>query len=265
MGIKAIFMDMDGTLLQSDKETISEQLINKLNELESRGVKIFIATGRSYSAAERFVKKIGIKNPVITYNGGKIINPINNEIIFENPVSTQNIKKLIEFSHEYGVHLNLYYDEKLYIEKETDEGLAYIRKTKMDYIVENFNTFVETGKVSTKCLFLAEHNKLLKMKEKLEKEIEELIFVFSQDTYLECLNRDVNKGIAVKKMMEKYNFEPNEVIAFGDQWNDYEMLTAVGKGYLMGNANDDIKSKFSKDRITKSNDEDGIFEVIKDL
>ena len=54
-------------------------------------------------------------------------------------------------------------------------------------------------------------------------------------------------------------------MAFGDQWNDLEMLKFVKYGYLMGNAEEELKEKFSDDRITLSNDEDGIYEVIKGL
>ena len=54
-------------------------------------------------------------------------------------------------------------------------------------------------------------------------------------------------------------------MAFGDQWNDLEMLKSVKYGYLMGNATDELKKEFPKDRITLTNDEDGIYEVIKEL
>ena len=63
MKIKAIFMDMDGTLLNSNN-LVSEKLKNKLQELEKKGIKIFIATGRSYAATSNYVREIGIKNPV---------------------------------------------------------------------------------------------------------------------------------------------------------------------------------------------------------
>ena len=62
MSIKAIFMDMDGTVLTSEHK-VSDKLKNKLNELEEKGIKIFVATGRSYSGTKRYLELIGIKNP----------------------------------------------------------------------------------------------------------------------------------------------------------------------------------------------------------
>ncbi len=90
-------------------------------------------------------------------------------------------------------------------------------------------------------------------------------FVFSKPHYLECLNNEVNKGLAIKELLKKYDISPEETMAFGDQWNDLEMLKFVKYGYLMGNATEELKQEFSKDRITLSNDEDGIYEVIKVL
>ena len=58
--IKAIFMDLDGTVLTSEHK-VSENLIRKLRELEEKGVKIFIATGRTFSSSKLFVEMLGIK------------------------------------------------------------------------------------------------------------------------------------------------------------------------------------------------------------
>ena len=82
MKIKAIFMDMDGTLLKSD-HTMSDKLKKKLIELDKNGVKIFISTGRMYAAALPYLKQLGITTPVITYNGGKIVDPSTSETLYE--------------------------------------------------------------------------------------------------------------------------------------------------------------------------------------
>jgi len=261
MKIKAIFMDMDGTLLRSD-HTMSDKLKEKLIELDKNGVKIFISTGRMYAAALPYLKQLGITTPVITYNGGKIVDPSTSETLYENPVTAETVKRVIEVSRETGIHLNLYSDDKLYVENETPEGKAYAEKTGLKYVLVNFDEFI--GKTSTKALFLGENEKLVKLKEELEKELPQSIFVFSQPTYLEVLNKGVSKGKAVKELMNKYGFSEDEVMTFGDQWNDFDMLKLVKYGYLMGNASEDLKKEFTEDRITLSNDDEGIYHIIKD-
>ena len=262
MKIKAIFMDMDGTLLRSD-HTMSDKLKEKLMELDKNGVKIFISTGRMYAAALPYLKQLGITTPVITYNGGKIVDPSTSETLYENPVTAETVKRVIEVSRETGIHLNLYSDDKLYVENETPEGKAYAEKTGLKYVLVNFDEFI--GKTSTKALFLGENEKLVKLKEELERELPQSIFVFSQPTYLEVLNGGVSKGKAVKELMNKYGFSEDEVMTFGDQWNDFDMLKLVKYGYLMGNASEDLKKEFTEDRITLSNDDEGIYHIIKDI
>lgn len=260
--IKAIFMDLDGTVLTSEHK-VSENLIKKLRELEAKGVKIFIATGRTFSSSKPFVEMLGIKNPVINYNGGRVINPLNSEVIFEKPVEAQYVKELIRISREKRIHLNLYMDDKLYIENETDEGVKYSESVEIPYYVKNFEEFI--GKTSTKALFIAKNAILLELKKKLEEKLPHINFVFSKPYYLECLNKEVNKGLAIKELLKKYEISPEETMAFGDQWNDLEMLKFVKYGYLMGNATEELKQEFSEDRITLPNDEDGIYEIIKEL
>ena len=262
MKIKAIFMDMDGTLLRSD-HTMSDKLKEKLIELDKNGVKIFISTGRMYAAALPYLKQLGITTPIITYNGGKIVDPSTSETLYENPVTAETVKRVIEVSRETGIHLNLYSDDKLYVENETPEGKAYAEKTGLKYVLVNFDEFI--GKTSTKALFLGENEKLVKLKEELERELPQSIFVFSQPTYLEALNKGVSKGKAVKELMNKYGFSEDEVMTFGDQWNDSDMLKLVKYGYLMGNASEDLKKEFTEDRITLSNDDEGIYHIIKDI
>ena len=216
-----------------------------------------------YAAALPYLKQLGITTPVITYNGGKIVDPSTSETLYENPVTAETVKRVIEVSRETGIHLNLYSDDKLYVENETPEGKAYAEKTGLKYVLVNFDEFI--GKTSTKALFLGENEKLEKLKEELERELPQSIFVFSQPTYLEVLNGGVSKGKAVKELMNKYGFSEDEVMTFGDQWNDFDMLKLVKYGYLMGNASEDLKKEFTEDRITLSNDDEGIYHIIKDI
>lgn len=262
MEIKAIFMDMDGTLLKSD-HTVSDKLRNKLNELEEKGIKVFISTGRPFASTEKYAREIGIKNPVIVFNGAMVTDPVTGEAVFEDAIDPEDVQKLIKISRERGVHLNLYSGGKVFFEQETEEGFAYVKKTGMEYVFESLENF--SGKKSPKGLFMGTGEVLTELKKELEEKIPQLDFMFSHPTYLECLKKGVNKGRAVKAMIDRYGIREDETMAFGDQWNDLEMLKLVKYGYLMGNAGGDLKKEFPKDRIALTNDEDGIYEIIKEL
>lgn len=263
MEIKAIFMDMDGTLLKSN-HTISPKLKEKLYELSQNNVKVCIATGRTFTASKPYIDMIEVvKEPTIHYNGSMIVNPITGEILYEKYLDIDDVKKIVKISREKNVHLNLYNNDEMYIENESAEGKRYAKNVGINYTVINFDDFI--GKTSTKGLFIGEHEKLVEIKKYLEKEIPELNFVFSQPTYLEVLNKNANKGIAVLEMLKRFGISTEETMAFGDQWNDLEMLKTVKYGFLMGNATEDLKKEFPRDRITLTNDEDGILEILNKI
>ena len=260
MGIKAIFMDMDGTLLRSDR-TLSEKLKQKLKELSDKGVKICIATGRMFKASKKYIDYIeGVKEPTIHYNGGMIVDPNTGEILYEKAINPELVKKIIDISRQSKVHLNLYYKDEMYIDSESEEGLIYAKRSGVPYIVENFENY--KGKTSTKGLFIGENTRLVELKKELEEKIDELNYVFSSPSYLEVLPKVSNKGLGVLEMLKRFGLTTDEAMAFGDQWNDLEMLKTVKYGYLMGNADEKLKEKFSHDRITLTNDEDGILYIL---
>ena len=204
------------------------------------------------------------ENETITYNGARIvsINCVSDEI-YEQPLSEKIVEKLIDVSRNKKIHLNLYNNDDLYVENNSKEAIAYSKGVGIDFILDSFDNFI--GKTSTKGLFIAENSVLLNLKEELEKIISEVNYVFSKPHYLEVLNKNVNKGKAVQHVLEKHGISKEEAIAFGDQWNDYEMLETVKYGILMGNAPKELKQKFPKDRITLSNDEDGIVHMLEKL
>ena len=96
------------------------------------------------------------------------------------------------------------------------------------------------------------------LKQRIEKEVQGVTPVFSKPCYLEVLSEGVSKGSAIEHIAKLEGVDMKDIMAFGDQWNDYYMLKKVGYGYLMGNAKDDLKEHFPKNRITESCDDNGV-------
>ena len=163
MKIKAVFMDLDGTTLREDL-TISNRLKEKINELEGKGIKFFVSTGRSYKSSKPFVEELALKHETITYNGARIVSADDNESnnIYEQPLSSEIVGKLVKISREKGIHLNLYNDDELYVENNSEEAIAYSKSVGINYILEDFDEF--NNKTSTKGLFIADNEILLNLK-----------------------------------------------------------------------------------------------------
>ena len=97
----------------------------------------------------------------------------------------------------------------------------------------------------------------------LRKYFPELSIARSSDSLLEIMAGGINKAEAVRYLCDLRKIPLTSTIAFGDNYNDLEMLEAVGCGVLMGNAPSELQKHFSF--VTKSNDQDGIFQAFKEL
>ncbi|WP_297598400.1 Cof-type HAD-IIB family hydrolase [uncultured Cetobacterium sp.] len=258
--IKAIALDLDGTLLNSKKE-LSEENKKILYKFYKKKCEIIIVTGRSYNATKLVVEELGFPLTAICYNGAKIIDTEKEDVIFEKPLDEHIVKKLIKLSRETKIHLNLYQDEKWYVENIKNWQTDYYKKaTKLSPEEKDFCTF-ETY-LMTKALFIDENVELKKL-EKLIKEYLKLdvYLAFSQERYLEVLDKEVNKGLALEKILKSKGVSLDECIAFGDAGNDMEMISMVKYGVAMGNASQELKDKASY--ITDINDENGVAKFLE--
>ena len=143
------------------------------------------------------------------------------------------------------------------------EAEYYSNLTDIKWNLINFDDFM--GKKSTKALFVAEYKRLEEIKEILQKKLSGVEYVFSSEYYMEILKEGVNKGSAVKKVLEESGVSKDEAMAFGDHWNDKEMLQYVKYGYLMGNAPENLKEVFDKEKIIAANNEDGVAQILEKL
>ena len=252
---RAVVTDLDGTLLNNEKEVsdFSKEVINKIRE---KGIKFFIATGRSYPDTKRIMETIGIKVPLITSNGARI-NDENGETIYANDLEKKYIRKILEMDYKkYGeeIFLNLYSDNVWYI---TEEMTMDPFKDLKHFLPHKITVEEAKQKSVSKFFFIGDHEHLMR----LEKELFLLTdgnvnIAMVTPECLEVFDIEVHKGNAIKILMKKEKVKMSEVVAFGDGFNDYEMLKMVGKGYVMGNALYQLKEALPDNEIIGTCDSD---------
>lgn len=257
MSIRFIAFDLDGTLLNSDKK-ISPRNIEALKRAEAKGVKITLCTGRASAAVKDYVEELGMKGPVITFQGSKIVDTATGEVIFEKGLTPEEILPIITLCEEEGIHLNLYTDDVIYIEKENEESTYYKRFAPNTEMREVGKLSAFMTKPTTKLLMLAPRKKL----EEIRPRVAALLgpgmdMFYSSEVFLEVVNKEGNKGNAVKYIAEEYyGFSQNEVMTFGDHLNDLSMIQYAGLGVAMANGEERLKQE--ADYVTLSNNDDGV-------
>ncbi|ACZ00646.1 Cof-type HAD-IIB family hydrolase [Streptobacillus moniliformis] len=264
---KAVVTDLDGTLLNSSHK-VSEYSKKVIKKFVEKGYKFYIATGRLHASTKEIADSIGVKIPLITVNGTRILDENGNEI-YNNTLSFETVKKIASLDYKScgeDLLINGYFRNVwLVTDKKAEE---YYRKERPDkpYFPNTVSEEEFMSKTFNKMHFIGNHESLLKLREKILKEIDEdLNVVFVGNTCLEIFNKDANKAKAAKFVLEKDGIKLSEAIAFGDSLNDYEMLKEVGKGFLMGNAIYLLKEMAPELEIIETNDNDGEAKKIEEI
>jgi Cof subfamily protein (haloacid dehalogenase superfamily) len=259
---KAIFVDLDGTLLNSKKE-ISSLNLDCLNKFIENGIDVIIATGRTIKSVRKVTKGLNLKSPIITLNGSNIHNQIDGyamsvsyienslkDHIFEfcrRSIENFNIKNILVDTANYFFVLN---PHNLDLEEfmnhyDTPPKLLDLNNPPEDSVV-SFLFLLEDE--AQRIEFINSHNQFLPQKVKL--------CTFNGWPWIEIGSPNTNKGSAMEFVCEHLGIECKDVIAFGDGHNDVEMLQNAGLGVAM--ANSDNHALNAAKTKTKSHDDDGV-------
>ncbi len=266
MPVKLIALDLDGTLLDSGKNVPKENR-DALRAASERGVIIVLASGRMTDSIAPYADVLGIDVHMMGYNGARVVGTAaeGRPVLFHNPLPSECADEVIDFHEENGVQLNYYLDEMLY--SKDDDAMRplaqlYVDRTKSPIrYVDTLRQF--KGAEPTKLILLAEFERRNELYNELSPRFDGRAKLIKTDPeYLEVLNRDIDKGVALKGMCDALGIPVAESMACGDGDNDAEMIAAAGIGVAMANASD--TSLAAADYVTE-NDHNaaGVAEAVK--
>ncbi len=256
--IKMVVTDIDGTIY-SPETGITDNVKKCIKNLADNGIMVVIATGRTYASAKTIADRLGIKYPLICYQGG-LVNSYEGEILNVIYLDEKPAREIIENFRKRNIHLNVYVEDKLYVEDDNKYIKDYIGDKGIDYWkVDSFNEldFTKLNKLLAINYDTAFIDKLI---EELKEKYPQLYVVKSAKYFCEIANKQATKGNAIKFLAKKFGFSINEVMAIGDQNNDIEMVETAGIGVAMGNGTEQIKQK--ADYITDTIENDGFVKAV---
>ena len=251
--IKAIFFDIDGTLVSFKSHTVPESARRAIARLREQGVKVFIATGR-------LMKHVAIVNDIevdgyITVNGGYCITSAG-EVIFESAFPRATVERVIDLSEQYGFDLNVMTHEDMYVSSMGERVQKIASMINIMPTVADVRAIAATQPVVQMCPYISRE---------LEQEIMPLLpdCVGSRwiETFMDLNVRGVDKSLGIQQVMNYYGLTMAEAMAFGDGGNDLPMVRDAAVGVAMDNACDELKAV--ADYITSSVDEDGVSRALE--
>lgn len=260
---KVVISDLDGTLLNTQHQ-VSPRTRKTLRKMVELGTKFVVATGRHHIDVKKIRDALGLEIYLVTSNGA-VVTDKQDQIIYNKTIPTELAQELSELPlPDPDTAVNIYTPDSWYANKVMPEYLEYHKDSGFSYI---HTDLVKLDKSSiNKFFFIAEHEPLLELENTLLERYEgKLSIAFSQPDCLEVMALGVNKGAAITSILEQNNVPLDAAIAFGDGMNDYEMLSIVGHGVVMGNAHDRLKMALPDLPRAGVNDEDGVAEYLHRL
>jgi Cof subfamily protein (haloacid dehalogenase superfamily) len=273
MKYKMIAMDMDGTLLTTDK-VVSRRNKEILKKAADMGIKLVVCTGRIFTSAWVYADLIGTEAPIIASNGAYIREKDRDEVIYMKTLPKEDIFKVVKIVKDYGFYPHLFSSDTIFTEKiiftskmydKQNESLPSQKKVKIVITDDLEKTIEENYQIILKIVIVSEMDEIEKLN-KLRNEIASKIdasIVASAANNFEIMSKGISKGNSVKMLGDIYGISPEETICIGDNENDISMIEYAGFGVAMGNATDGLKA--AADNVTDTNDNDGVAKAIEKI
>ncbi len=251
--IKAIFFDIDGTLIPFGTRKLPESTYNSLLKIkEETGIHIIIATGKSLASV---LKQDLMRIPFdgfLTLNG---------QLCYDKDFRMNFVYPIIP--EEMDVLKNIFNDHKIpfILIGEFSKYINFMNEKMLYHLEESNDVIPDVGEYRGERIYQITAAVTPRQREILESTMDYCqITAWSEDT-IDIFCRGGGKSNAVKNLLRIYNLKPEEIMAFGDSENDIGMLKYAGIGVAMGNASDNVKAV--SDYITDTVDNDGIEKALK--
>lgn len=274
MEIKAVFFDIDGTLI-NDSRTVLKSTEKAIHSLKEQGILVGLATGRGPFFVRPFMEQLQL-DFAVTYNGQYIFS--RDKVISATPIDKQHLQQLIAYARKNRKEIALGTRDGVFGSRIMSFGLSpvsqwssrFVPKKLVKSVTNGFNRLI--GKVvpqNTQELSALSRQPIYQVlmlatpqeSEQLAEQFPELKFTRSSPYASDIINQGTSKLEGIKRIGEEFGFDISQVMAFGDSDNDLEMLSGVGLSIAMGNGTSKVK-EIAK-HTTSSNSQDGIHRALE--
>lgn len=265
--IRAIFTDVDGTLLNADRQ-LSPRTIKAFRTLADK-VTVVLASSRMPSAMTHLQHELGVVgHPLICYNGGYVLAGDSAGHVYADHVIPLDVcRGIVAKSQNVPVHISLYQADNWYARHADRWTDKEERVTKVSPQYRDFDTVLAEWERNNlgahKIMCMGDAPDIAAFYDLLHNQYGDRIHIYkSRPTYLELATRSVSKATGMELVMrEILNSDVRAAMAFGDNYNDVEMLSKAGIGIAVDNAIVDAKQVAAE--ITDSGERDGVAQALE--
>lgn len=266
MNCKLIAMDLDGTL-NNDKKLITPRTREALMRAQEKGIRLALASARPTPGLykeSRILELASHKGILMAYNGGRISDAATGKTLFETCMPRELAASVLRHLEHFPVTPILDDGRQFYVQDKKGYKVEYeCRNNQMTCTeVENLARFLNFSPI--KILMSGREEELPSLIERIAEPFQDqLSVVMTAPFYLEVIPKEIHKGQGLAQICQVLDIGLEDTIAFGDAQNDIPMIRAAGLGVAMGNACPELKE--AADRITDTNNRDGIARLLEEL
>ncbi|HEY8421496.1 MAG TPA: Cof-type HAD-IIB family hydrolase [Thermoclostridium sp.] len=260
MKYKLIAADIDGTLVNNKRE-VTPKTKAKIHEAIGKGVIFAISSGRPIQGVQLITRQLEADVPVITYNGAMVITGESRKVIYSCTMKREDALQVEKLGKERNTTIAIWAENQLFVNRADERAAKYSELSGTEpKVYEDIEELIAKG--INKILWYDEVDRINEFQKELKDIINPTVnFHTSQPFFLEFVDVNASKAIALEKLGEFYGIKKEEMIAIGDGFNDLSMIEYAGLGVAMENAPAEIKE--AADFVTLSNENDGVAYVIE--
>ncbi|MDH4379584.1 MAG: Cof-type HAD-IIB family hydrolase [Vampirovibrionales bacterium] len=244
--IQLLALDLDGTLVR-DNLTIDSKVHSLLHNIQAKGtIKVVVATGRMHPSAKIYADKLGITQPIISYQGSMVCaQDVGQTRLHHQPISFDMAERLWAFLDTEKFHTNTYIENQLYTHATNPFLDLYRSLSGLEpNLINNWQDVpLALRQQGPTKLMVIDEERMPQLIGGLKEHFGDAITYFmSRSNFCEIIAPNVSKWSAVWWLAQQWNIPQHAIMCCGDQENDAAMIEAAGIGVAMGNAPDHIKA-----------------------
>lgn len=259
-----VLLDLDGTLVDSDLQ-VSVNTKKLLKRLEKRGVPIVLCSARAPMGVELVGKQVGLGSPIVCYSGSLILDT-DRSILTDRGISRDDAVSFKQFAKLNFPDITVcsyMYDIWLVDDAGDPYNVMLAERNQCEAITGSLDAALKGDGHVHKMMCMGQPHEIRRLQDAAAGRFPAMEFVRSGDIFLEVLTRGVSKLTAMECLREHYRVDMEQIVAIGDYYVDIDMISRAGLGIAMGNSPDEVKR--AADRVTASNDEEGVYLALKTL
>ncbi len=241
--IRLIASDVDGTLIPEGTPAIHPDFFQVIRDLKERGITFVAASGRSYGSVRSVFEEVADDIYFISNNGGILC--YQGQVRKMYPLEEEMILAIITYFREMKEKHEVFYllttEEQDYTECDDKEMMDWIRngyKVKVDWMKDACEVKQPLVKMS---IYFKNIDAMVMAEEAKARFGDRISIMASGEHWIDFVNKDAQKGNALREIQSELGITEEETMAFGDNDNDISLLLAAKESYAVSGAREAVK------------------------